>query len=133
MHDALVELQNGGKYHEPISDIMVCETNGDVLDSGEALDKVLYVNPTDGIGIHAVSYQLDSVGYRHNGKMLGDHYPVSVTFQTNSRIHTGIDGIVDGESSNRQLYNLNGQRVDGSTRGIVIERNREKSQKRIIK
>ena len=133
VHDAWVELQNGGKYPEPISDVMVCDTNGNILDSGEGLDKVLYVNPTDGIGIHAVSYQLDSIGYRHNGIILGDHYPVSVTFQTNSRIHTDIDGIVDSELSSRQWYNLNGQRVDGSTRGIVIERNREKSQKRIIK
>lgn len=131
--DAWVELQNGGKYPDPVDGIVCCETDGNILESGEVLDKVLYINPTGGTGIHAVSYRLDTEGYRHDGKMLGDHYPVSVTFQSGSGNPTGIDEINASKSSESNWYNLNGQRVDGSARGIVIERNREKTQKRIVK
>lgn len=132
--DAWVELQNGGKYPDPESGIMYCEAAGYILESGEGLEKVLYINPTDGPGIHAISYQLDTLGYLYNGKMLGDHYPVIVTFQTGSPDPSGIDGIDNGQLTvGSEFYNLNGQRVKGSTQGIVIERNREKSHKRIIK
>ena len=134
VHDAWVELQNGGKFPDFVSSIVNCEAEGNILESGEAPDKVLYINPTDGPGIHAISYQLDTVGYLHDGKMLGDHYPVNVTFQTGSSKPSGIEGIDNGQSTaGSELYNLNGQRVDGSTHGIVIERAQEKSHKRIIK
>ena len=132
--DAWVELKNGGRYPDPVSGVVYCEADGNILDSGEVLDKVLYVNPTGGTGIHAISYQLDTVGYQHDGKPLGDHYPVSVTFQTGSRKTTGIEAINAGQvSAGHQLYNLNGQRVAGSRHGIVIERSKEKSHKRIAK
>ena len=134
VRDAWVELQNGGKYPDPVSGIVFCEAYGSILESGEGLDKVLYINPTDGPGIHAISYQLDTVGFQHDGKMLGDQYPVSVTFQTGSSKPSGIDVIDNGQSTaGNEFYNLNGQRVDGSTHGIVIERAQEKSHKRIIK
>ena len=83
-YDAWVELQNGGKYPDPVDGIVCCETDGNILESGEVLDKVLYINPTGGTEIHAVSYKLDTTDYLHDGKMLGDHYPVSVTFKTDS-------------------------------------------------
>ena len=132
--DAWVELQNGGKYPDFVSSTVNCEAEGNILESGEVPDKVLYVNPTDGTGIHAVSYQLDTMGYRHDGKVLGDHYPVSVTFQAGKPDPSGIDAIDNGQqTAGNEFYNLNGQRVNGSTHGIVIERNRDKSHKRIIK
>ena len=134
VYDAWVELQNGGRYPDPVDGIVCCEKDGNILESGEGLDKVLYVNPTGGTEIHAISYQLDTTGYLHDGKMLGDHYPVSVTFQTGSRKQTDADGIDNIHfTTGNELYNLNGQRVDGSTHGIVIERTREKSHKRMIK
>lgn len=81
-----------------------------------------------------MSYQLDTLGYRHDSKVLGDHYPVSVTFQAGKPDPSGIDAIDNGQqTAGNEFYNLNGQRVDGSTHGIVIERNRDKSHKRIIK
>lgn len=134
VYDAWTELQNGGKYPDPVSGIVYCETDGNILENGEVPDKVLYINPTGGTGIHAVNYQLDTVGYQHDDKMLGDHYPVSVTFQKGSRQQSGIIVIAnDPMTIGNKYYNLNGQRVDGSTHGIVIERNTEKSHKRIIK
>lgn len=133
VYDAWVELQNNGKYPDPVEGIVCCETEGDILDSGEGLDKVLYVNPTDGTAIHAVSYQLDTTGYLHDGKMLGDHYPVSVTFQTGDRKTTGIETVNSEEFRVKRYYDLQGRRVDDHTRGIVIERNGENTHKRIIK
>ena len=146
VYDAWVELQNGGRYPDPVDGIVCCETDGNILESGEVLDKVLYINPTNGIGIHAVSYQLDTTGYQHDGKMLGDHYPVIVTFQTGDRKPTGITQIDNGKwimDNVQRYYNLNGQRlrvgasagmrVDGHAHGIVIERSGEKAHKRIIK
>lgn len=133
VRDAWVELQNGGKYPEPVSGIVCCEADGNILESGEVLDKVLYVNPKDGAGIRAISYQLDTIGYKHQGKMLGDHYPVSVTFQASGRGTTGIDTVNGSELENHRYYDLQGRRIDGNAHGIMIERSREKSHKRINK
>ena len=132
VYDAWVELQNNGKYPDPVDGIVCCEAKGNILDSGEGLDKVLYVIPTGGIGIHAVSYKLDTIDYLHDGKMLGDHYPVSVTFQIGSRKTTGIE-TVKNEELNSKWFNLNGQRIDGHAHGIVIERSGENTHKRIIR
>ena len=136
VYDAWVELQNGGNYPDPVDGIVCCETDGNILESGEVLDKVLYINPTSGTEIHAVSYKLDTTDYQHDGKTLGDHYPVSVTFQFGSRKPTGISEMrnEEGEMRNGSVwYNLNGQRIDGRTHGIVIERSGENTHKRIIK
>ena len=133
VYDAWVELQNGGKYPDPVDGIVCCETDGNILESGEVLDKVLYVNPTSGTGIYAVNYKLDTTDYQHDGKMLGDHYPVSVTFQIGGRKPTGIETVSGSKIQVPSYYNLNGQRVDGHARGIVIERNGEQTHKRIIK
>jgi hypothetical protein len=65
--------------------------------------------------------------------MLGDHYPVSVTFQTGNRKGTGINEIENSKSSNSTRFGISGQRVDGEARGIVIERSGENTHKRIIK
>ena len=133
VYDAWVELQNGEKYPDPVDGIVCCEAKGNILESGEVLDKVLYINPTSGTGIHAVNYKIDTTDYQHDGKMLGDHYPVSVTFQIGSRKQTGIHEIENGKSSDSKWFNLNGQRIDDNARGIVIERNGEKTHKRIVK
>ena len=132
VYDAWVELQNNGRYPDPVDGIVCCEAEGNILDSGEGLDKILYINPTSGTGIHAVSYKLDITDYQHDGKMLGDHYPVSVTFQIGSR-PTGIETISSAEAQVPSYYNLQGRRVNGNARGIVIERSGENIHKRIIK
>ena len=132
--DVWVELQNNGVYPTPVEGIVSTTDPNNALESGEVLDKVLYINPTDGMKILPIGYQLDSIGYQHDGKMLGDHYPISVTFLTASR-KKDIDGI-DGpvlQVDDSQLYNAAGQRIDGANRGMVIERRGEKTHKRMIK
>ena len=133
VYDAWVELLNNGKYPAPVDGIVCCETDGNILENGEVLDKVLYINPTNGTEIHAVSYKLDTTDYQHDNKMLGDHYPVSVTFQIGSRKPTGIETVSESKIQVTNYYNLNGQRVDSHAHGIVIERSGEKTHKRIIK
>ena len=133
VYDAWVELQNGGKYPDSVDGIVCCETDGNILESGEVLDKVLYINPTSGTGIHAVSYKLDTIDYQHDGKMLGDHYPVSVTFQIGGKRPTGIETVSGSKVQVPNYYNLHGQRVEGHAHGIVIERSGENTYKRIIK
>ena len=133
VYDAWVELQNGGNYPAPVDGIVCCETDANILESGEVLDKVLYINPTSGTGIYAVSYKLETTDYQHDGKALGDHYPVSVTFQIGSSKSTGINNVERSMFNVQRYYNLNGQRVDGHAHGIVIERSGEKIHKRIIK
>ena len=143
VYDAWVELQNSGNYPAPIAGIICCETEGNILETGEVLDKVLYINPTDGTEIHPVSYKLDTTDYKRDGRMLGDHYPVSVTFQMGSK-SAGIESVQSSKFKVPSYYNLNGQRlrvvdgtsgirINGNSHGIVIERNGEKAQKRIIK
>ena len=133
VYDAWVELQNNGKYPAPVDGIVCCEADGNSLESGEVLDKVLYINPTSGTGIYAISYQLDTTGYLHDGKMLGDHYPVSVTFQIGNGKTTGIVNVNRETITNNRYYDLQGRRVDSHASGIVIEHNGEKAHKRIIK
>ena len=133
VYDAWVELQNGGKYPDPVDGIVCCETDGNILESGEVLDKVLYINPTSGTEIHAVSYKLDTTDYLHDGKMLGDHYPVSVTFQIGSRKPTGIETVKNEELRVKNYYDLQGRRVGSHAHGIMIERSGEKTHKRINK
>jgi hypothetical protein len=65
--------------------------------------------------------------------MLGDHYPVSVTFQMGSKIPTGIATISSAKDQVPSYYDLQGRRVNGNARGIVIERSGENIHKRIIK
>ena len=99
----------------------------------ETFDKILYINPATGTQIQPVAFSLDNDGYLYEGKRLGDHCPVAATFKVVSNT-TGIGKVeksADGESE--LFYNLNGQRVSHPRNGIYIERNGEKSGKRIVK
>ena len=122
--DVWVELQHNGLFPE---------TKDDGISGGEVLDKILYVNPSAGTQIKAVSMKLDKEGYLLDGKPLGDHYPLAATFQIVSKDShvTGINGRVDAEQGDAEYYNLGGQRINKPTKGLVIER--QDNKKRIIK
>lgn len=47
----------------------------------ETLDKILYINPAGGGHITPVSFTIDQTAYLHEGKPLGDHFPIIATFQ----------------------------------------------------
>lgn len=132
--DVWVELQKGGAYPAPVEGIVACEAEGNILENGEVLDKIIYVNPTTGTQLKAVSFTLDIDGYKYNDKALGDHYPLSATFEVTSRKTSVINFESDNaDSSNAVYYNMNGQRISQPTNGLYIEHKGQEAHKRILK
>ena len=77
-----------------------------------------------------VSYSLDTIGYMHDGKPLGDHFPVAATFiaaSDKSRL-TGITPIIATEAidGDGHVYDLSGKRVDKPHHGINVNGQGEK-------
>ena len=132
--DVWVELQKGGEYPAPVEGIVACDTDGDILENGETLDKIIYINPTTGTQLKAVSFTLDIDGYKYNDKALGDHYPLSATFEVTSRKTAITDFCVDEPvQSASDYYNMSGQRISQPVSGLYIERKGQKTHKRIAK
>jgi endonuclease/exonuclease/phosphatase family metal-dependent hydrolase len=132
--DVWVELAKGGEYPAPVDGIVACEDAANMLDNGEVLDKIIYINPTNGSQIKPVSVVLDMEGYKHSGKPLGDHYPLAATFEVVDRMTSGMDidlNVPDDPSA--VYYNMNGQRVGLPVNGLFIEQKGETARKRIIK
>ena len=99
----------------------------------ETLDKILYVNPATGTKIQPIAFSLDRAGYLHDGKPLGDHYPVAATFQVVSGTITGVEAVSDDRESEQSFYDLNGQRISQPRSGVYIERRGGKTDKHIAK
>lgn len=132
--DVWVELGRKGEYPAPQDGPVYSETQGRILD-GETLDKIIYINPAVGTQLKAVACGVDTEGYQHDGKPIGDHYPLTATFEiVGSRAATGISTAgtpADGGSS--EYYNMRGQRVAQPTKGLYIEQRGQDTRKRIIK
>ena len=127
--DVWIELQRNGVYPSE----KVTETTVD----DETLDKILYINPTMGTTIQPVAISIDRDGYLHDGKPLGDHYPLAATFRVVSDRTVGVDALQNdsGEGLNEKYYDMKGQRVSQPHSGIFIEQQGEngKSNKKVIK
>ena len=98
----------------------------------ETLDKILYINPAMGTKIQPVAFSLDKDGYLYEGKPLGDHYPVAATFKVLSR-STGIETMDNGQWIMENYYDLQGQKVTQPKRGIYIQQQGGKTDKRVMK
>ena len=98
----------------------------------ETLDKILYINPVMGTKIQPVAFSLDKDGYLYEGKPLGDHYPVAATFKVLSR-STGIETMDNGQWMMENYYDLQGQKVTQPKRGIYIQQQGGKTDKRVMK
>lgn len=98
----------------------------------ETLDKILYINPAMGTKIQPVAFSLDKDGYLYEGKPLGDHYPVAATFQVVSK-STGIETMDNGQWMMENYYDLQGQKVTQPKRGIYIQQQGGKTDKRVMK
>lgn len=137
--DVYIELMKDGIYPNPVEGIVYGDEEGNVFDGQgnvfdfEVLDKIIYINPTQGTEIKPVAYQLDKEGYTYNGKPLGDHYPVVATFEVMVKGYTGIESLMPTDSDKSTYYNLNGQRVSQPANGLFIEKSGSNSSKRIIK
>lgn len=132
--DVWVELQRAGQYPEAKDGIVYTEDDFNILD-GETLDKIIYVNPTNGTRLKAVAFNIDKEGYTTDGNALGDHYPVSATFEVldGRKSQTAIDAPATAAEQPAEYYNLNGRRVIPIGKGVYIERQGQDSHKRIIK
>ena len=136
-HDVWVDLVKRGIYPAPVDDIAYSEAGGYELD-GETLDKIIYINPVDGIQIKPLECSIDTEGYLHDGKPLGDHYPLAATFEVTCDLSggtSGMEAVATGTTTARELYDLSGRRVVGSARkGLYIEHQGGKTmRKRVIK
>ena len=137
--DVYVELMKDGIYPNPVEGIVYGDEEGNVFDGQgntidfEVLDKIIYINPTQGTEIKPVACQLDKEGYTYNGKPLGDHYPLVATFEVMVKGYTGIESIVPTDTEEATYYNLSGQRVSQPANGLFIEKSGTNSSKRIIK
>ena len=113
--DVWVEMQQKGVYPT--------EKRTEATAGDETLDKILYINPALGTQIQPVAFSIDREGYQYDGKPLGDHFPVAATFNVLSDKSTGIHAMQDDKKNatvDHSIYNLNGQRVGRSYKGIVI-------------
>jgi len=132
--DVWIELVKGGQYPDPV-DSIVCYEKEDYLLDGEVLDKIIYINPVSGIQIKPTSVTLDKEGYLYNGKPLGEHYPLSATFEVlrskPSAIETSIQ--LEPSKSDATYYDLQGHKIAQPSNGLYIERDGRGAQKKIIK
>jgi hypothetical protein len=132
--DVWVELEKGGKYPAPVDGIVACEDDANMLENGEVLDKIIYINPSTGTKIKPVSFVYDTEGYKHDGKPLGDHYPVAATFEvTGGKTSIRDVDFNEADQPSAVYYNMNGQRVSQPVNGLFIEQNGQTARKRIIK
>jgi hypothetical protein len=109
--DAWVESSNYGRYPAMGSELIESET----------LDNILYISPSDGYGLKLVSFEMDENGYKHNGKPLGDHYPLIAKFQILGKNYISpeempncINNISHASQATFDIYDLNGIRQTGN-------------------
>ena len=106
--DVWVEKVQGGVYPQ----------TGSEPTADETLDKILYVNPAGGQQIVPVAYTIEKEAYTYEGKPLGDHYPIMVTFQFTTPA-TGITA-VSTERLAATTYDLKGLKLDKQQHCVQI-------------
>lgn len=136
VRDVYVELKCEGNYPAYEADAQVTDENIEGLD-GETLDKILYINPVNGMSVQPLSFNIDKDGYMYDGKPLGDHYPVSAVFEIMSRT-VGIETLEYTEQGSELrgdgIYSLGGVKVGRQpSKGIYVRQNGEKVEKFIVK
>ena len=82
--DAWITLERGGKFPAMVKGPVTNDPGSTTWAlKGQTLDKIIYINPTDGPHLKPLSFSVDSATYvRADGKTpLGDHAPVSAKFR----------------------------------------------------
>lgn len=132
--DVWVELALGGKYPEAQESNMADDGTliGWKHDKDEWLDKILYINPTQGSKLRPLAVTLDREGFlREDGTPLCDHYPLAATFEVSDQTATVISNVGDN-ISNAALWSPNGTRLTSPRRGITIVRNVDGSTTKVV-
>jgi endonuclease/exonuclease/phosphatase family metal-dependent hydrolase len=134
--DVWVELRNNGQFPEYQEDCRIVDENQEKADA-ESLDKIFYINPTNSpYSLKAITYSRDTDGYKRNGKAMGDHYPVAVTFEVKDSSRPNIINAIESDLQSeeaKEYYNISGQRVNQPAGGLYIEQDSKGTRKRIVK
>lgn len=135
--DAWIELERNGEFPDMVEGIVTHDEGGrGWVRQGEMLDKILFINPTDGSRLTPLSYSVDSMTYVRSDAPdvpLGDHFPVAVTFRIENFGQGGqtaireMNGATPAPSSSHEWYALDGTRLAGrpTAPGVYIH-NRKK-------
>lgn len=130
--DSWIALQNAGQYPAYQEDSRISDDDEE-QHGGETLDKIICINPVGGQQLRPLTYSRDKEGYLRDGKPLGDHYPVAVTFEVVGKT-TGVNEMEGVSGTKDDVYfDLRGRRVQQPTKGLYIERHQEKVRKIIVK
>ena len=109
--DAWVELQRDGIY----------PAFGQTDTKDDMLDKVLYINPTGTeTPITPTKAEWDKTGYLKDGKPLGDHYPLMVTFSVAGEA-SGINTVKAQQNDNTPVYTIQGTLTTPNQNGLLIK------------
>jgi endonuclease/exonuclease/phosphatase family metal-dependent hydrolase len=128
--DSWIVLRNDGQYPDYQEDNRMSDDEAELY-SGETLDKIICINPTGGQQLRPIAYSCDKEGYLHNGKPLGDHYPIAVTFEVVGA--TGIYAVHAAEGKANGYYDLQGRHIEQPLKGIYIQRDEKNTRKMIVK
>jgi hypothetical protein len=111
--DAWVELQLNGNYPQ----------YGQTAIQDELLDKVIYINPANTqTPIVPKQAELDTTGYLKDGKPLGDHFPLIVTFAVDEA--SAINEISDTQlmqTDGAPVYTVQGTLATPDQKGVLIK------------
>lgn len=129
--DAWIELVRNGEYPEMIfRDVPLDEEFFvDWGREGEVHDKILFINPTGGSQLTALSYDMDREGYMRSDNPtvpLGDHYPVAVRFRIDPASGSGIRSLQASQQTDG-YFSLNGERLQArpTRKGVYIYNGRK--------
>lgn len=101
----------------------------------ETLDKVFYINPTEGPHILPQTFTLCTDYVREDGVTpIGDHYPIAVVFKTSNSQDAMVED-VDADINNgiQYIYSYDGRRLQNIRRGINIIVGKDGIVRKIIK
>ncbi len=117
--DAWIQTNGKGRYPEYTGGRI--STGDSNIIGDEMLDKIILINPTDGDQLLLTDCHLDTTDYLHNGRALGDHYPLVATFAVN-RAKTAIGEVEAEAGETATYYNMKGARISHPSGGLYIER-----------
>lgn len=111
--DAWVELQLNGNYPR----------YGQSFIKDEMLDKVLYINPANSpTPVVPTLAEQDTSGYMKDGKPLGDHFPLIVTFAVDEA--SALDELSEerlGQTDDAPVYTVQGTLATPESEGVLIK------------
>lgn len=128
-NDTWIELERGGIYPTIKEGPVMADNRKGWTRNGEALDKIIYINPLEGdMHLRALSIKIHDKDYHREDpdEPLGDHFPLSARFE---RILGDINGLevptFIEQTETEAIFDLQGHRHTHLQRGINIVRTKD--------